>query len=119
LITLPDPDDIQVATGHREVEVHRAALRRVLNLRASVATCRGIVEEMRPNIGDTEYGRRLRDEAVQRYRDRSAELAAAEAELRTAVAAAEGAAPAASERARLSVDAYRARLRRERAVRER
>lgn len=118
MITLPDPEDVQVATGHPEVEKHRAAWRRVRALRAQVKAAAAGIERMRPNIGDTVYGRRLRDEAVQRHRDRAAELAAAVETLRDAAGAAVEAAPAAVVRARLSVDAYRARLRRERARRD-
>jgi len=114
MITLPDPLDIQVATGWPAVAVYRAALSEVRAQRIAVASAAGHREWALENyITTTEAGRDGRARAVERHEQAKRDLAEMEAALPALHEAAERENPGAAARVLLSIRAYSTRLRNE------
>lgn len=111
MITLPDPLDIQVATGWPAVAAYRAARTNIRTQRAEVAaTARHRDWVLENYLTTTEAGRTGRVNAAERYERAVRDLAALEAALPALRGAAEREHPEAAARVLLSADAYSARL---------
>lgn len=112
MTTLPDPGDIQVATGSPQVEEYRAAVRSLRQARKEKERSRlhraGIYRIAKNN---TPVHRQARDRTDKKYRDAVTAMVETELRLRKAEKAAEQAAPDTLERLRLSVTSYTQRLR--------
>ncbi|MDL4812758.1 hypothetical protein [Actinomadura opuntiae] len=117
MATLPAPTDVQVASGVPEVEAYRAALEELSLLRARAERRRAALEELRPSIGDTAYGRELRDRARRRCDEAAAELDQAVAAIGALEADAARAGADALARLRLSAEVRAARRAAEQAAR--
>lgn len=114
MITLPDPLDIQVATGWPAVAAWRAALSSLRAQRVAVARSAAHREFALANyITTTEAGRTGRAGAIEGHERAKRELAEMEAALPELQAAAERENPAAAARVLLSIRAYSNRLQRE------
>ena len=115
MTALPHPDDVQVATAHPEVAAYRAAAFAAGKSAYLAATMRRQMEECFRRVPDTEPRyREIREGARRRAADAAAEHEKAVNAMAAAETAAHEVAPAATVRARLSMDAYAARLYRER-----
>lgn len=111
MITLPDPLDIQVATGWPAVAAYRTALADLRAQRAEVAAAAKYQAWVLENyLTTTEAGRTGRAGAVERYARAQRDLAELEAVLPALQAAAERENPAAAARVLLSIRAYSTRL---------
>lgn len=114
-VALPEPGDIQVATGWPQVDAYRAAVIRAGRMEHRLRIARDQLDECRRCVPDTTpANQQLRDRVLREYQaaERSHEQAV------NAMAAASDVAfkvaPAAAQRVWLSVEAYSARLFRER-----
>lgn len=115
MIALPDPTDIQVATAWPEVNAYRTAVIRAGRLEHKLRMERDQLEDCRRRVPDTTpENRRVRDRAYRRFRDAEFDHEQAVNAMSAASATAYTVAPAAAERVWLSVEAYSARLFRER-----
>lgn len=114
MTALPDPTDIQVATGWPAVAAYRSALDHLRAQRAEVTAAAKyqawVLEEY---LTTTKAGREGRARAVERYARAKRDLAELEAALPALQVAAERENPAAAARVLLSVSAYSERLRTE------
>ncbi|NEA22667.1 hypothetical protein [Actinomadura bangladeshensis] len=114
MVTLPEPTDVQVATAHPEVAAYWAAAIAAGKAGYRAETMRRQMEECFRRVPDTKPNYREIREGARR---RAADAATAHEKAVNAMAAAETAAhqvaPAATVRARLSMDAYSARLHQE------
>lgn len=115
MITLAHSDDVQVATRWPEVNTYRAAVIRAGRMEHRLRIARDQLDECRRRVPDTTpANQHLRDRVLREYQaaERSHEQAV------NAMAAASDVAfkvaPAAAQRVWLSVEAYSARLFRER-----
>lgn len=115
MITLPHPDDIQVATAWPEVDAYRAAVIRAGRMEHRSRMALDQLEECRRRVPDTTpANQRLRDRALRRFQEAETDHENAVTAMAAASDAAFAAAPAAAERVWLSVEAYSARLYHER-----
>lgn len=110
-VALPEPGDIQVATGWPQVDAYRAALIHAERLAYKADVLARSLEATRRRVPATTAKRReIRDKAYRKYR---AAADASEQATNAAAAAADAAfavAPAAAERVWLSLETYSARL---------
>ena len=114
MIALPDPADIQVATGWPAVAAYRSALAHLRAQRAEVTAAAKYQAWVLENyLTTTDAGRSGRAHAVERYAQAERDLAELEAALPALQADAERENPAAAARVLLSVSAYSERLRTE------
>lgn len=109
---LPDPSDIQVATGAPEVEEYRAAWRRARDTRRVMDRKREHLDRIRAVAKrGTPRQTQILDRVRKEYRDAADAAFEADTELHEAAKAAAQAAPEVFERLRMSAASYTRRLR--------
>lgn len=114
MITLPDPEDVQVATAWPAVDAFRRAQIRALDLRRPARTLLRYAKDAAARWPQPEH-EDIREGAYKRYREAVDEAAAAEEEALTLEEVGNRVSVEATVRAKLSVVAYSTRLAAERA----
>lgn len=101
---LPHPQDVQVLSGHPEVDAYRRAYSQLMHLRYLYRLNAGtLLRTILLYLGDGPSGDESRERACRNYREVAVPLAELERTLADLRATAEATAPEATERARLSI----------------